>query len=260
MSHAQPIVGAIREAMSAACSDAFTFTGSLTEKIAAEYLLTVHVARHIDELNQSFATPYEIRIECPTRKFAADCVPLMKKVPASNFLGHRHIPRGKINTPLRNGRIDVAVYTGGAPSESPICAIELKGFNPSNSTVLTDLKRNAAFFSLTGPTGGSTIAFAVFGALHSVRKLAQIDKPDENLRKTKERYSKLLAQLNKPDLYLPEVETFSVRHQSQRDAIDADDVPDFASEDNHHFIGALVVFTAKPTGGSMSTTTSVQPS
>jgi hypothetical protein len=256
MAHTGLILDAIEKAMQAACSDAFTFTGSLTEKIAAEYLLTVHVARHIDALNRGGGPSYQIRIECPTRKFAADCVPLTKRIPASNFLGYSHILRGRFNT-LRKGRIDVAVYDGDSTFPSPICAIELKGFDPSNSTVLADLKRNAEFFSLTGPTGSSTISFAVFGALHSIPKLAQIAKINENVQSIEERYWKLLAQLGSSDRYVPKVHAFTVRNYSQRDEVDADGSPDFASDDNHHFIGALVIFEPGPPGGAA---TGVKPS
>jgi hypothetical protein len=259
LAHTGLMLEAMMKAMRAACNDAFAFTDSLTEEIAAEYLLTVHVARSINELNRTSATSYEIRIECPTRKFATECVPLMKKVPDANFTGYRSILRGRLNT-LRNGRIDVAVYDGRAPLPSPVCAIELKGFNPSNSTVLTDLRRNAELFSLTAPTGDSTLPLAVFGALHSVRKLGQIDREGENLRSVEDRYRGLLAQVGHRERYLADVKSFSVRHQSERDGIDADGSPDFASDDNHHFIGALVVFEAKSATGPDDAATGVKPS
>jgi hypothetical protein len=70
----------------------------------------------------------------------------MGKQQASNFLGYSSTLR-KLQNTKRNGKIDVVVYRDGGLSGLPVCAIELKGFNPQKSVALQDLKRNGEYFS-----------------------------------------------------------------------------------------------------------------
>jgi hypothetical protein len=226
--------------MDQACTDALLFTDSLTDEIPAEYLLTVHVAMNINALNRDVAEAFEIRIEDSTQKFATECVPLLRKVPASNFLGHTHILRQRLDT-LRRGRIDVAVYLRRNGDRLPLCAIELKGFNPSRTVVLKDLKRNSEYFALTGATGSSRMGFAVFGALHSIyspKKLAE----DRNLSNLKDKYKRWLAEVGLKDFYSSTVEVFTVRRHVADAETDVAGHSDFGDEDNHHYAGVLVIF------------------
>src|SRR5690606_8286566 len=68
----------------------------------------------------------------------------------------------------RPGRVDVTVYidvpNSGQFGVRPLCAIELKGFNPGAELVRADLERSLGFLRNTGPTGDSVLEFAVFAA------------------------------------------------------------------------------------------------
>jgi len=127
----------------------------------AEYLLTVNVAKKIKELNTGFGFPYKIRLEYCTKLFATACTLLFGKVPAANFLGYKSIVRCSNDTE-RSGEIDVAVYEKSYGINVPVCAIEVKGFNPAKKGIQQDLKRNAEYFGLISPIGKSILRFTFF--------------------------------------------------------------------------------------------------
>lgn len=157
------------KAMKRACDDMLRFSGEPAKRLNAEYLFTVAVAKELAGLNRYHGDPYRIYLEKKTRDFAKDC---LHPVKFGNSMQRGSITR-RTGVPKlsRNGRIDVAVYedvpNNGYLGHQPICAIELKGFNPARALVLEDLKRNLEYFSVKGNTGSSVLGTALFGALHS---------------------------------------------------------------------------------------------
>lgn len=231
---------AVRTAMKNALDDTFAFTESLTERIAAEYLFTVHVARKLNELNTGFGYPYTIRIECPTMKFATACLPFSGSISTAKFIGKKTIYRNFVNT-SRNGKIDVAVFSECNGVENALCAIELKSFNPSRIEVKKDLVRNAEYFSLKGNTGASDLPVAIFAAMHSREvKFGE----DDNIRKIEKWYENCLSNVSINPGFENYIEIFTLnRHAAQLSP--GNGGGDFDCDDNHHYIGAIVIFRAK---------------
>lgn len=50
----------ISKGMESACTDTFLFSEDESQKIGAEYLLTVNVAKKLTELNSGIGYPYKI--------------------------------------------------------------------------------------------------------------------------------------------------------------------------------------------------------
>lgn len=186
------IVNKLKESMGRSCDDAFYFSDDETQLIDAEYLLTVNAAKAIKELNHHFGDPYKICLENDTKKFASACTPLMGRERADNFLGYRPVIRTSNNT-RRSGRIDIAVYTNINGIDTPICAIEVKGFNSSKPLIIEDLERNSEYFGLTSRTGASTLPFAVFIALHNYKGVWDDKKEQSNILKVRNRYRKYIT-------------------------------------------------------------------
>lgn len=227
MSHAEKIKEKLIEGMRQACVDTLYFTDDASEKVAAEYLLTVNVAKKIATLNYSFGNPYKIYLERKTKKFAGDCIPLFKKVPdKSNFIKYRSIVRKKHHNTERNGKIDISVYDNKPQIESPICAIELKGFNPSRTNIIKDLKRNSEYFFLTDDTGDSLIQFTVFGALHSFNRINNTNSLEALLKK----YKNCCSEVSAINQLLVETKHFEISRQSSE------------HDERHYFVGILVYF------------------
>ncbi len=101
----------ILEGMRNSCYDTFLFLEDESQKIGAEYLLTVNVAKMLANLNQYIGHPYKIYLERKTRLIASDCVPLFGREVANNFLGYRQILRKQHNT-SRNGKADITLQAG----------------------------------------------------------------------------------------------------------------------------------------------------
>jgi len=240
------LLKAIQQGMRDACEDSVIFTNRWTDEIAAEYLLTVNVAKNIGKLNTFYGDPYVIQLECSTKEFAANCFPLVARIPVNEdgIAGMKSVIRERHHNTSRNGRIDVAVFDEDCSMRATsLCAIELKGFNPSQSVVIGDLARNAEYFSQTSQTGRSSLLFTAFGSIES-RKNAFVDQ--ENLEGVLARYSTWMSKIVDPGNFDAEVGTFTVRIQAKEPGIDSDTGgPDWADDENHHFIGVLVVFTPK---------------
>lgn len=154
----------IKKAMHTSCDDALFFSNDETQLINAEYLLTVNIAKAIKELNFYFGTPYKIYLEHDTKQLASASTPFCVIDP----LTLRNTIRTKNNT-TRSGRVDIAVYNQILWYDTPVCAIEVKGFNPPKHLIVKDLERNSEYFSFTSPTGSSTMPFTFFIALHSFK-------------------------------------------------------------------------------------------
>lgn len=234
------------KAMKRACEDMLRFSGEPAKRLNAEYLFTVAVAREIDELNGYYGDPYRIHLEKKTREFAKDCLPPVK---FGNPLrrGATVIRNGtpKIS---RNGRIDIAVYKD-VPNNyylghQPICAIELKAFNPARSLVLEDLKRNLEYFSITGNTGSSVLDSTLFAALHAWPKVGTKSEEDvktENLRST---YVSWLSELAKTPNILKMVTIHQISQDLTGEVMDNGEYQELNSDTIHNFVGVVVEFRA----------------
>lgn len=239
MPHISDIQQKVKEAMVGACNDMLEFSGTPSKKINAEYLFTVNVAKAIARLNCYYADPYKISLEQKTKKFSKDCLrPIVFGHPLNrgSTIVHKGIP--KID---RHGRIDIAVYieppNNGYLGVQPLCAIELKAFNPQRKVVVDDLKRNLEYFRLSGPTGGSVVTFTLYAALHSFTKHGDENQVQCNENKTKAQYEKWLSELGRLDDIEVDIETFTVSDDGEYQLLDTDSC--------HHFVGAIVRFSPK---------------
>lgn len=234
------IINKLKESMRTSCDDAFYFSDDETQLIDAEYLLTVNAAKAIKKLNHYFGSPYKICLENDTKKFASACTPLMTKVKADNFLGYKSVIRTPNNT-SRSGKIDIAIYTESNSFDVPLCAIEVKGFNPSKPLIIKDLERNAEYFELKSPTGGSILPFAVFIALHSYKGVWNDKKEQSNLSKVKNRYQSYIDDNNKLNSLSQCVDVFTIRRGVLPDPNDPH-IQEYGlqGDEDYLFIGAVV--------------------
>jgi hypothetical protein len=237
------IVKKLKESMRTSCDDALYFSNDETQLIDAEYLLTVNAAKAIKDLNNYFGTPYKIYLENDTRIFATACTPLFGKRKADNFLGYRSILRTNNNT-NRSGKIDIAVYTEKKGIDVPLCAIEVKGFNPSKSLIIEDLERNAEYFGLVSKTGRSTLPFAIFLSLHAYKGVWDENKEKQNILKVKKRYERYIKENSKLADLSHSVDAFTVRRGVLPDPNDPHiQEHGLQGDEDYHFIG--VVLTTK---------------
>jgi hypothetical protein len=243
MNSESDIINKLKQAMVTSCDDAFYFSDDETQLIDAEYLLTVNAAKAIKELNHCFGTPYKVCLENNSKKFASSCTPLMSEKNADNFLGYKSVIRRSNNT-KRPGKIDIAVYVDRNAIDTPLCAIEVKGFNPSKLLIIKDLERNAEYFDLTSPTGSSILAFSVFIALHSYKGVWNDKKEKSNIAKVKKRYEKYIDTNNNINNLSHSVDTFTIRRGVLLDLNDPHiQEHGLQGDENYHFIG--VVLTTK---------------
>ena len=241
MNPQEDITEKLKKALRLSCDDAFYFSDDETHLIDAEYLLTVNAAKSIQELNIYFGTPYKIYLEHETKLFSTACSPLFCKVPANNFLGYNSIIRPKKNT-SRAGKIDVAVYKNNS-IDIPICAIEVKGFNPSKFNIQQDLVRNAEYFCMSSETGQSQISFTIFAALHSYKNTTSDKKELTNISKLKTRYDKCLNEINLPNGIQHSIDVFTIRRGTLPDLDNQDTIEmGLQGDEDYHFLGALICF------------------
>jgi len=233
---------AIQIGMSNACEDMNNFCDQPERKFNAEYLFTVATARAISELNGPPADPYHIKIEQSTKLLQRDCLnPFLRQTkakpqPGATIARHKH----PIPNVSRNGRVDIAIYADIAPSsylgEKPLCVIELKGFNPSKSLVLEDVRRNLEFHRLAGATGPSVLSFSFFAALHS----GAPELLEDSLSAQKKWYKDLLAQLGEIKDCALEIDTFTVSLDSEGRLEEELHETVINTSTKHHYIGVIV--------------------
>lgn len=234
------------KAMKRACDDMLRFSGEPAKRLNAEYLFTVAVAKELDRLNGYYGDPYRIYLEKKTRDFAKDC---LYPVRFGNSLQRGSITR-RTGVPKlsRNGRVDVAVYedvpNNGYLGHQPICAIELKGFNPARPLVLEDLRRILEFFAVEGNTGSSVLRTALFGALHSWSKVGTQSEEDAKAEGLRSKYEGWLSELPK----IPNIRSTVTVHQIRQDlvgeVVDEGDYQVLNSDTIHNFVGIVVEFSA----------------
>lgn len=240
--------------MRSACDDILGFTDEPARKFTAEYLLTVNVAKAISDLNGPPGDPYKIFIEKDAVHFAQDCLRPVR-------FGHpqkqrRLIRRSRIPPKIvRPGRIDIVVYSDGKNGylgPQPVCAIEVKGFNPARTLVLEDLRRNLQFLRVEGATGRSELAFTVLAALHAYRRHRTDTHIERNEERAKKLHQRWMAQLGNIEDVHTTIETFTVRKEKVGRVLDEGEYTVLDAEAAHHFVGAIVCFFSKAACASHS--------
>jgi len=235
MTQESDLLKKIKASMFTSCEDALFFSDDETQLISAEYLLTVNTAKAIKELNTYFGTPYKICLENNTKQFSTACTPSLKL--DKNF---NSIHQARNNT-KRSGRIDIAVYTHDNVSYVPVCAIEIKGFNPPKSLVIKDIERNSEYFSFVSPTGSSILPFAFFIALYSYKNVWNNETEALNISKIENRYKKYISSVANINHLSHDVNVFTIR----RGYIPNPDDPNvqengLQGDEDYHFIGVVV--------------------
>ena len=232
----------IREGMRSSCDDTFLFLEDESQKIGAEYLLTVNVAKKLAELNQYIGHPYKIYLERSTKLIASDCVPLFGRKAANNFLGYRQVHRRWHNT-SRNGKADIALYNNtGDLSDTPVCVIELKGFDPSHMNVLHDLKRNAEYFWLVCRTGASQLQYTCFAAMHSFTRSITDEQIEADLSSLQRKYSNWQAGVKLPSNVSYRINVDTISKGLDLSYPDQDNLEVTELESNHHFAGVVISY------------------
>lgn len=241
--HRDKILGKIWQAMEFACQQSELFTGNKAARIPAEYLFTVAVAMAIAEHNGPPGDPYIVRVEYDAATFMKECVQPVKFA-REGAAGKSHLIKRKKPNIRRPGRVDVAVYVdvpnNGYFDAQPLCAIELKGFDPKPKLVRKDLERNLGFLRTTGPTGDSVLEFAIFAALHAYQRYGDGDL-SRNKQGTKEKYERYLAKLGDLTDIDVGIDVKSISVEQAGTTIQGADYNELDTSSRHHFVGAIVV-------------------
>ncbi|MDV3434936.1 hypothetical protein R1H25_05665 [Stenotrophomonas sp. C2852] len=254
MGHRTIIIKKIEQAMKSACRQTELFTDAIAEPIAAEYLFTVEVAKAIAEHNGPPGDPYVIRVERDAGTFAMDCLKPIARNKNRKF-GERMILRRSRPNIGREGRIDVTVYTekfnSGYGGHQPLCAIEVKGFNPAKDLVLEDLRRNLSFLKTSGDTGESVLEFAVFAAFYSYKrtKLKQAINRENILNRQYESY---LKEVDEMTGISAEVIILRISLEQHGEVIPGIEYDEIDLSKKHHIAGAIVVMSRAQTTTSSS--------
>lgn len=243
MQHRERILEKIEQAMKSVCRQTELFTDAIAEPIAAEYLFTVEVAKAIAELNAPAGDPYIIRVERDAKIFAMDCLKPIARNKQGKFGGKMILRRSQPGVD-RKGRIDVTVYTekfnSGYGSHQPLCAIEVKGFNPAKKLVLEDLSRNLCFLNATGETGDSVLDFTLFAAFHSYKPTDSSGAHNRELA-LKRKYQRYLEQLPKMTGISAEVHVVRVSLEQHGEVIHGIDYDEIDLSKKHHIAGVIIV-------------------
>lgn len=235
------ILEEILSGLKRACFDAIEFSEDFARKIDAEYLLTVNVAKSIVTLNQGIGFPLRVILEHRTSRFTTACVPLIGYVPAANFMGRQSIIRKPHDT-SRRGRIDIAVMHDLNGIEAPVCAIELKGFNPGRRHVIKDLTRNLEYFQVIDETGRSRIEFSNFAALHSFNQTYHENQCARDLLSLKKRYEVIVSTLDLPNDLAVDIKVASISSSLNKDELSEFERNRLSDDGCHHYAAVLVTF------------------
>ncbi|WHQ44191.1 hypothetical protein [Alcaligenes faecalis] len=230
--------------MKQACDDMLRFSGEPAKCLNTEYLFTVAVAKELDKLNGSPGDPYKINLEKNAKDFAKDCLHPIK--PTNRQHQRQLIRRSGEPKLTRTGRIDIAVYED-IPNNSylgkqPVCAIELKGFNPSRTYVMKDLKRNLEYFLAQGNTGNSVLGSALFSALYSWKNVGT--KSEEQAKSTKllKNYRGWLSELHHTPQIKKTVTLYQISQNLVGTVIDEGEYQTLDLSTMHNFVGIVVEF------------------
>lgn len=162
------IMTAVRNGMESASKDARMMNLYSGAKLYVEYLATVSIGQALVRSKHFNYGDQEIHFEYSTKKFLTSTVPLIKKSqPLPGHVFGKHILR-KLSNTTRNGRIDIALMsTNNNGCSFPLCAIEVKGNNPSKNLLVKDLKRNLECMVHSGVTGNSNLKLTLSCSFYS---------------------------------------------------------------------------------------------
>lgn len=232
------IIQSIKDGMISAISDATIFTEDFSSAINTEYLVTVNIAQ---SLSRHCALVGEgnlrIDLEKKTKDFSTSALPFL--LPGDKSYRRNIFRRGTNVT--RNGRVDIAILKSGTELERRSWgAIEVKGFKPRTHTVNLDLRRNAEFILLEGPTGSSSVELTVLCAFETCKNIYLESDKDAANKKISSRYQNIVNNLNIDSRISAEIVVFEA---SSELATGNESPEDFFYLDNiHYHAGVLVIF------------------
>lgn len=230
----------LKESMRTSCDDVHYFSDDEAELVNAEYLITVNAAKAIQELNTCFGTPYKIRLEAHVKTFSASCTPLMARILDPDGLPRKSVIR-KVRPAADSRRIDIAIYRDQNSIDIPVCAIEVKGFDPSANLITKDLERNSEYFWLKSNTGDSMLPFTFFIALHSYKNVLNDNKENRNIDKIKGRYQGYIERSPILNRLHHDIDVFTIRRGIVPDVDDLyDENHELQGDEDYHFIGVVV--------------------
>ncbi|EOK2545869.1 hypothetical protein ACJY8Y_004364 [Escherichia coli] len=245
------IVKAVKAGMKESANATYLMDFSSGGKINTEYVATVSIGLSLIEITSFHHGDYKIIFEYHTNKFINATVPLSKRHDPNNIFS-KHIIRKNANT-KRPGRIDIAILDSRSFFETPICAIEVKGNNPSKKLLFSDIRRNLEYFKHTGPTGSSSLELALNCSFHSYNDSTKKnyctttrDKEDR-IRELKNKYEKYISELNKeiPDKISVKINVFTATEFLLSPDADQDEYESHI-DDLHLTLGVMVILARKP--------------
>lgn len=195
------IINAVKCGMMVAAKEIYYMDFSSGGKINTEYFATVSIGKRLFSDKKFNIGDDKIIFEHDTRKFITATVPLIKKIQPYNMFT-RSLIRSHANT-TRGGRIDIAIIGNKNGVDYPICAIEVKGDNPTKKRLINDIKRNLEYFKHTDITGKSNLritincAFETFNNNNHASKRFCITTTgrDEKIKIIEKKYEKYIAEL-----------------------------------------------------------------
>ena len=237
------VIEHVKKGLEGGCQNMLMFTDKPAERVNAEYLFTVNIAQSFGNMLYSDGDPYRIYLEKSRDDFSKDCVPALLEGDAR--IRRVSVMRGELERPIK-GRIDIVVYDNrtikGYYGLIPVCAIEVKGFNPPKALVLCDLKRNLEYFYVRANTGESAIEFTLFVAIEYSTECDVVGAASRR-KDIKEKYEKYVEVLCIGNDVNSVLDVFDVSHDPDGRVYDYEDyVPVINTSDRHHYIGVVVCF------------------
>jgi hypothetical protein len=136
------------------------------------------------------------------------------------------------------------VYDSRPPVPVPQYVIEVKGLDPSRHAVLQDLKRNAEFVAMARETDGGRPVSALLACLHGFPGSYDDAAREGHIEQLECRYGGWLSEVGDLRSLCTRVAAFPVRVVTEQDTVQ-EGVPDFASDENHHLVGVIVVLSGR---------------
>lgn len=237
---------AIFEGLKESYEDNYSFTGEISSIVKPESLIHINIAkkiRVINDENNDWGRPLQIKLEEPTSVFSTACVPF-DAYPDDIFSS---VLRENHNT-CRNGNIDIALYTEGETifDNLPYAAIEIKDFISSRGELKLDIIRNIEYLTINDKnTGASRLKQTYLVCVHEHKgAIIKSDKQKELIRLEKG-YKKYLAKfgLNAKKIKLRlKIDTIAEYLIGANDKYLPSDIMEDKAAQAIHFIGVVIVF------------------
>ena len=249
----------IKKSIDETFKDILSFCSDPRDLIQAEYLFTVNTAKMLSISKLSGGEPYRIIMEKRTNLLINECFPSSKteKIEKNKAFSRTRIISTVITNKsnIRKGKIDIVIYRydddlyHNQRDYLPICAIELKAFNPSSDNVKKDLKRNLAFLNLSANIGVNSLTFTAFSSFEWFKSI-KIDDDCEHLSKVREKYENIIDYVldkRKSISYNLEVFTIKKSHGDITRNFEMingyiEDLSEIDTSTKHHFVGVIITF------------------